>query len=149
MVLPILKIGNKILRQVSKNIELDNPELPNIIQNLKDTLKWTRTGVGLAAPQVGISYRIFIAMGRVRTPEVFINPIIYKQEGDEYGYFEGCLSIPGRGGEVYRKRMIYIQYYDENLKRRKKKINGYKARVILHEYDHLDGILFIDRVGKH
>ena len=113
-------------------------------------------GVGLAAPQINRAIRLFIIdstkmyddddKNNVGVCEVFINAKITSQQGDEWAYEEGCLSIPGIRDDVYRPERLTIEYYDRNFKKQKKEFDGLTARVIQHEYDHIEGILFIDHL---
>lgn len=147
MVRKILKIGNKLLREKCEEISLNDPKLKRIIRDLCDTLLDKEGGVGLAAPQIGEPYRVFVVYIRGRFG-IFINPEIYKQVGEEFYYLESCLSVPWwRAKKIKRKPTIGIKYYDGSLNLRRVKYTGIKARVILHEYDHLDGILYLDRRG--
>ncbi|BAM99475.1 peptide deformylase [Blattabacterium cuenoti] len=154
MVLPIIFYGNPILRKKCLNIDLSScdrkEEINQLIQNMFETIHKAK-GIGLAAPQVGKNIRLFI----VKTPylkgenirnykEVFINAKILKIHGKECKFNEGCLSIPGIMGYIKRKTHVKIEYYDQNWKKQKKTLTGICARVILHEYDHIEGKLFID-----
>ncbi|ACY40472.1 peptide deformylase [Blattabacterium sp. (Blattella germanica) str. Bge] len=148
MVLPIVIYGNPILRKKCLDIDLCSckKEINQLIKDMFETIHQAK-GIGLAAPQIGKNIRLFI----VETPyldgkykEVFINAKILKIHGKEYKFNEGCLSIPGIMGYVKRKSNVLIEYYDHNWKKQKKTLTGICARVILHEYDHLDGKLFID-----
>jgi peptide deformylase len=126
------------------------------------------SGVGLAAPQLGKSIRLFVvdgspfvedeedisedgpdpkAVGMENFKKVFINPVIEEEEGEEWGFFEGCLSIPKIREEVFRKEKIHISYYDEHWNFHEETYDGYAARIIQHEYDHVDGILFTDHLS--
>ncbi|WP_185876981.1 peptide deformylase [Blattabacterium cuenoti] len=156
MVLPIILYGNPILRKKCLDIDLFSykKEINQLIKDMFDTVNQSK-GIGLAAPQIGKNIRIFI----VKIPnlnkknsngnnnyyeEVFINSKILNTYGKEYKFNEGCLSIPGIMGDIKRRSNILIEYYDHNLKKKRKNITGLCARVILHEYDHLNGKLFID-----
>lgn len=155
MILPIYTYGNKVLREKAKEINSQYPEIHNIIKNMFDTL-YAADGVGLAAPQIGLSIRLFIVDATVMKNEhpeladfkkVFINAKILKEEGEEWYYNEGCLSLPGIREDVLRKKIITIQYLDENFNEHIDTFDGIKARIIQHEYDHIEGILFIDRLS--
>ncbi|WP_185856904.1 peptide deformylase [Blattabacterium cuenoti] len=155
MVLPIVFYGNPILRKKCLNIDFSScdrrEEINQLIQNMFETIHKEK-GIGLAAPQVGKNIRLFI----VKTPylngeninnnykEVFINAKVLKIHGKECKFNEGCLSIPGIMGYIKRKTHVTIEYYDQNWKKQKKTLTGICARVILHEYDHIEGKLFID-----
>lgn len=146
MILRVRKVGDNILREKSEEISLNDPKLFNYIKNMDDTLNST-SGIGIAAPQVGIPYRIFIVKYHSQK-FVYINPEIVEGMGTSINY-EGCLSVPNRGGSVNRYNIIRIRYYDKNLKLKRKKISGFKAIIIQHEYDHLNGILFTDRLKNN
>ncbi|WP_185863402.1 peptide deformylase [Blattabacterium cuenoti] len=151
MVLPIVLYGNPILRKKSLNVDFDSHEKKNkinqLIQDMFETIQKAK-GLGLAAPQIGKNIRLFI----VETPylkEVFINAKILNIHGKECKFNEGCLSIPGIMGDVTRKSNVRIEYYDQNWKKQKRTLTGICARVILHEYDHIEGKLFIDYFSTH
>ena len=155
MVLPIYVYGHPVLRKKAEDIDMDDEGLPALIENLFETM-YKSDGIGLAAPQVGISKRVFIVDGSVLgedEPElldykkVFINAYILERTGDIVPMTEGCLSIPNLREEVNRESTIRIEYYDENLEFHDETIQGYRARIIEHEYDHLDGIMFTDKVS--
>lgn len=149
MILEIIKIENPILRIKSQEISKDFPELKEILTNMKDTLE--QGGVGLAAPQIGLSIRIFIVdleCEGITLKQTFINPKIIEKKGLMLKDYEGCLSIPKINDLVPRPDMIRIKYLDENFDEHDEIYNGLEARVIQHEYDHLEGILFIDRLPK-
>lgn len=153
MIYPIVPYGDQVLRKKAIDIEKNNPELKNIITNMFETM-YNAHGVGLAAPQVGLSLRIFVIDGEPMDEielkgfkKVFINPIILKEEGEEWPFSEGCLSIPGIREDVYRNEKLLIHYFDENWKEYKETFSGLKARIIQHEYDHIEGILFTDKLS--
>ncbi len=155
MTYPIVVYGHPVLKKVSEDIDKDYPELSKFISDLFDTM-YHSEGVGLAAPQVGKSIRIFVIDGTPASedePEladfkkVFINAHITEKCGESVPMTEGCLSIPNLREEVNRESHIRITYYDENWEYYDEVYDGYKARIIQHEYDHLDGILFTDRVN--
>ena len=155
MTYPILVYGHAVLRKVAEEIDKDYPELNQIIDDLFETM-YKSDGLGLAAPQIGKSIRIFVIDGSPIAedePEladfkkVFINADITEKHGEFELINEGCLSIPNLREEVNRESHIRIKYYDENWEFHDEVYNGYKARVIQHEYDHLDGILFTDKVS--
>lgn len=152
MVLPIVAYGDPVLRKVGVEITKDYPDLQKLIDNMFETMEKSR-GVGLAAPQIGKSIRLFVIDStrmydegeeNEGLREVFINAKIIDESGDEWGYEEGCLSIPGIRDDVYREETILVQYYDRNFKFQEKEFDGLTARVIQHEYDHIEGKLFID-----
>jgi len=152
MILPIYIYGNSILRQKCKNIDKGFPNLNDLIKNMYETMS-NANGIGLAAPQIGVSINLFIIDLSALANEdeklknikkVFINPKILTEDGDDWEYDEGCLSIPGLNDLVSRKKNIEIEYLDQNFNLIQEKISGIEARVIQHEYDHLNGVLFID-----
>jgi peptide deformylase len=160
MVLPIVAYGNPVLRKMGRDITLDYPELNKLISDMWETLYNSR-GVGLAAPQVNRDIRLFL-IDSVQIIEnfeedekedfpgdegykgVFINARINELAGDEWPYNEGCLSIPKIREDILRKERVTLTFLDENFKEHTETFNGVTARVILHEYDHIDGKLFID-----
>ena len=152
MILPITLFGDPVLRKVAVNIDLKYKGLQELIENMFESM-YNADGVGLAAPQVGLSIRLFVVdlspLGKDEPSlmgfrKVFINARIIERSGDEELMEEGCLSIPGIHEEVYRKNYIRIQYLDPEGNAYDEVYTGYKARVLQHEYDHLDGIMFVD-----
>ncbi|HXS55537.1 MAG TPA: peptide deformylase [Hanamia sp.] len=160
MVLPIVAYGNPVLRKMGRNITPDYPELNKLIADMWETLYNSR-GVGLAAPQVNRDIRLFLIDSlqiienfeedeKEDFPEdagykgVFINAKINELAGEEWAYNEGCLSIPKIREDILRKESVTLTFLDENFIEHTKTFNGVTARVILHEYDHIDGKLFID-----
>lgn len=155
MTYPIVIYGHPILRKVAVNIDRDYPDLRQFISDMFETM-YNSEGLGLAAPQVGRSIRLFVIDGAPVAedePEladfkkVFINARITEKCGELKPMSEGCLSIPKLREEVNRESHIRIEYYDENWVFHNEVYDGYKARIIQHEYDHLDGILFTDKVN--
>lgn len=169
MILPIVAYGDPVLRKVGEDITKDYPGLQELIANMFDTMN-NALGVGLAAPQIGKAIRLFVVETKPFaesgddeddddefTPEerkqleqfrkVFINARILQEEGKEWAFNEGCLSIPKIREDVMRKPKIRIQYYDENFTFFDETYEGLIARVIQHEYDHIEGKLFTDRVS--
>jgi peptide deformylase len=155
MTYPILIYGHPVLRKVTENIDKDYPDLQQVIADLFETM-YKSEGVGIAAPQIGRSLRIFVIDGAPLADEVpalaefkkvFINAHITEKSGELQPMTEGCLSIPKLREEVNRESHIRIEYYDENWMFHDEVYEGYTARIIQHEYDHLDGILFTDRVS--
>lgn len=152
MILPIYAYGQPVLKQVAEDITKDYPALDTLIANMWETLK-KANGVGLAAPQIGLPIRLFI-VDTSETEEaqekgngikkVFINAEMIEESGKKWSYTEGCLSIPDITGDVFRLPNIEITYYDENFKFHSETFDGLNARVIQHEYDHIEGILFLD-----
>ena len=160
MILPIVAYGSHILRDVSSDIEPEYPNLALLISNMWETM-YNSKGVGLAAPQVNYSIRLFVIDSiqiienleedeKLNYPNdkgykgVFINARVLSTEGDEWSYNEGCLSIPKIREDIWRDEFVTIQYQDELFHKHTKTFNGITARVILHEYDHIEGKLFID-----
>ena len=142
MILPIVPYGNSMLRRKCDNIEKGYPNLSTIIDNMWITM-FASNGIGLAAPQVNLPIRLFI----IETlKKVFINPEIVDKSLDSSLMKEGCLSIPGIGENIERPNSITIKYYDEDFILHKDNFDGMDARVIQHEYDHIEGKLFIDYV---
>lgn len=164
MIYPIVAYGDPVLKKEAEEIEKDYPELDKLIGDMFETM-YAASGVGLAAPQIGKSIRLFIvdgspfaeddeegeedpkAEGMENFKKVFINPIIEEEHGEEWGFNEGCLSIPKIREEVFRKERVVISYYDENWELKEETYEGYAARIIQHEYDHVDGILFTDHLS--
>ena len=157
MILPIYIYGHPVLRKVTRDIDPNNyPNLKELIDNMFETM-YQAEGVGLAAPQVGLEDRVFVVdltpLADEEHPEfkdmkkVFINAHITERAGELTIIEEGCLSIPGVHEKVSREDEIRIKYLDENLQAHDEIFNGYLARVIQHEYDHLDGILFTDKIS--
>jgi peptide deformylase len=155
MIYPIVVYGHPILRKVAKEIDKDYPGLDQLISDLFETMYFSE-GLGLAAPQIGKSIRIFVIDGKPAAedePElaefkrVFINAHITEKSGEPVPMNEGCLSIPNIREEVIRQSQVRINYFDENWEYHDEVYQGYKARIIQHEYDHLDGILFTDKVN--
>jgi peptide deformylase len=155
MVYPILIYGHPVLRKVAEDIDKNYPDLDQLINDLFETL-YKAEGLGLAAPQIGKSIRIFVIDGKpigdddpdlAEFKKVFINAHVVERSGDLMPMTEGCLSIPNLREEVNREAHIRLTYYDENWQFNDEEYDGYKARIIQHEYDHLDGILFTDKVS--
>ncbi len=165
MILPIVAYGDPILKKEAVEIDQDYPELNKLIEDMFETM-YEASGVGLAAPQINRSIRLFVvdgspfaetddedeeedpkALGMEGFKRVFINPIIEEEAGEAWGFHEGCLSIPKIREEVYRKEKIRMTYYDENWQFHDEWFDGYKARIIQHEYDHIEGVLFTDHLS--
>ena len=155
MILPIYLYGQPVLRKETNDIPLDYPNLDGLLENMFETM-YRAEGVGLAAPQIGLSDRILVIdLSPLAEDEpsfegfkkVFINAHIIEMDGEEKTMDEGCLSIPNVHEKVPRMNRIRIQYLDENLTSHDEIYEGYKARVIQHEYDHLEGKLFIDHIS--
>jgi len=161
MVLPIVAYGDPVLKREAEEIDADYPGLNTLIKNMFETMEHAQ-GVGLAAPQIGLSIRLFIVDTTPFVDEddddpevedlkgfrkVFINPIILEEEGEKWNFNEGCLSIPGIREDVARQPKITIEYYDEHFNLKEEEYDGLRARVIQHEYDHIEGILFTDHLN--
>jgi peptide deformylase len=163
MILPIIAYGDPVLRKMGVDIDKEYPNLNELIENMKETMLNAR-GVGLAAPQIGKAIRLFIVDTSPfgddedlneneseylsNFKKVFINAKILKEEGDEWAFNEGCLSIPGITEDVFRHEKITVEYFDENFEKHTEVIDGMAARVIQHEYDHIEGVLFIDKIAS-
>jgi peptide deformylase len=162
MILPIVAYGNPVLRKMSHDIDEAYPNLDKLIEDMWETM-YASNGVGLAAPQVGRDIRVFVMDStqifanmdeQDREEEnypdapgikqVFINAHIVEEHGDDWAYNEGCLSIPKIREDIYRAEEVTLEYMDENFQQHTKTFNGITGRIILHEYDHIDGKLFID-----
>jgi peptide deformylase len=163
MILPIIGYGDPVLRKIGEEISPEYPNLKEVVANMYETM-YHACGVGLAAPQVGLPIRLFLVdtapfgedeeltaeeqtllKGFKRT---FINAKMLKEEGEEWGFNEGCLSIPEVREDVYRHETITLEYYDEDFNKKTEVFDGLIARVIQHEYDHIEGILFTDRISS-
>ncbi|MCK9422678.1 MAG: peptide deformylase [Bacteroidales bacterium] len=154
MILPVLAYGHPVLKKTAVDITPDYPDLNTFIADMWETM-YQADGVGLAAPQVNRSVRIIVIDASPfaeKYPEsagfkrVFINAKIYKEEGEEYSFNEGCLSFPGLREDILRKPVIYMKYMDENFMEHDERFEGVAARIVQHEYDHIEGIVFVDRL---
>jgi peptide deformylase len=143
----ILKLGSELLRQKAEAITEINGDIAKLAADMLDTMHEGK-GVGLAGPQVGLMKRIFVMHVEGDIPRVFINPSIIATSEEQTKYEEGCLSIPGVYTDVIRSKAIRVQAWNEKGRRFIMDAEGLLARVILHEYDHLEGILFIDRISE-
>ena len=162
MIFPIVAFGDPVLKTKTQEIPRDFPDLKKLVADMYDTMYYAH-GVGLAAPQIGKAIRLFVIdsapmeddedeKGNPITPKpglkrAFINPQIISEEGEEWGFNEGCLSIPGIRENVYRKPIITLRYQDEDFNTFEEKFDGMTARVIQHENDHLEGVLFTDHLS--
>ncbi len=163
MILPIIAYGDPVLRKLGKSIDKDYPALEPLLDNMFETMYGAK-GIGLAAPQIGLPIRIFIVDA---TPfkddeeleleernflstfkQVFINAKIIDETGDEWVFNEGCLSIPDVREDVFRNETVKIEYLDEKFEKHTKEFSGIAARIIQHEYDHIQGILFTDKLSS-
>ncbi len=162
MILPIVAYGSPVLRKVCDDITVDYPGLEKLIADMWETM-YNSNGVGLAAPQINVPIRLFVMDSeqiflnqeedeKDEYPDspgykgVFINAHIVKLNGEEWSYNEGCLSIPKIREDVYRTEEVTLEFEDENFQTHTRIFNGITARVILHEYDHIEGKLFIDHI---
>ncbi len=154
MIYPIVVYGDPVLRQKAKDIE-KGTDLTQLIADMYETME-AASGIGLAAPQIGKSIRLFVVDATSIEKEdeededmsdfkkAFINAEIIEEEGEEWDFEEGCLSIPNLRESVFRQETIRIRYYDEQWNLKEESYDGMKARIIQHEYDHIEGKLFID-----
>ena len=163
MKFPILAYGHPTLRKVAKDISPDYPGLQKLIDEMFEAM-YESSGVGLAAPQIGKSIRLFVIdaepfaeldeelsnadKAQLKGQRVFINAEILEESGKEWAFTEGCLSIPGINEDVMRQEKIKIKYLDREFNEHIEEIDGILARVIQHEYDHLEGILFTDHLSS-
>ena len=155
MILPIYLYGQPVLRKEAEDVPRDYPELKQLIDNMFETLVQAE-GCGLAAPQVGLGLRLFIVDGTelaedypecANFKKVFINPEMIERSEEKITYSEGCLSLPGISENVIRPQKIRIRYYDENWQEHEDELSGFDARIVQHEYDHLEGNVFTDRIS--
>lgn len=154
MLLPIYGYGHPVLKKVAEDIDAGYPELEKLIADMWETM-YQADGVGLAAPQIGRSIRLFV-IDTIQVMEedkkddgikqVFINARKLSEEGPVWNYEEGCLSIPDVRGDVERPPVLRLQYQDENFETHEKTFSGVNARVIQHEYDHIEGVLFVEKL---
>ncbi|WP_088324795.1 peptide deformylase [Polaribacter tangerinus] len=163
MILPIVAYGDPVLRKIASDITPSYPDLKSLITNMQETM-YNASGVGLAAPQIGKAIRLFVIDASPFAEDedlsekdrkalknfknVFINPKIINEEGEEWVFNEGCLSIPDVREDVFRKPKITIEYFDEEFKKHTQELDGLAARVFQHEYDHIEGILFTDKLSS-
>lgn len=163
MILPIIAYGDPVLRKKGETINEDYPELKTLVANMYETM-YHAYGVGLAAPQIGLPIRLFVIDASPFAEDesisideqeqlknfkkTFINAQILEESGDEWAFNEGCLSIPNVREDVFRKPKIKIQYQDEEFNTYVEEYDGLIARVIQHEYDHIEGILFTDKLSS-
>ena len=162
MILPIVDYGHPVLKRVADEITSDYPDLSELIENMWETM-YAAHGVGLAAPQIGLSIRLFVIDASPFVDEevmdqeemntlkdfkkVLINPIIEEEQGELWSFNEGCLSIPEVREDVSRKEEIVVSYVDQNFTPQQLKLRGLAARVVQHEYDHIQGVLFTDHLS--
>jgi len=155
MVYPIVIYGTPLLRKKSEDITPDYEGLEKLIEDMFETM-YSSDGIGLAAPQIGKNIRLFVIDANVMAeddPElkgfkrVFINAQIVEESGEEWPYNEGCLSLPTIREDVKRKAKIKIKYVNEKFEECEEELDGIKARIVQHEYDHLEGVLFVDHLS--
>lgn len=163
MILPVVAYGDPVLKKKGVDITKDYPNLDTLLENMFETM-YNASGVGLAAPQIGLAIRLFLVdtepfseyeefseEERKELKEfkrVFINAKIIQEDGEEWAFNEGCLSIPDVREDVYRQPKITIEYLDENFEKHTEVFDGIIARVIQHEYDHIEGVLFTDKLSS-
>lgn len=161
MIYPIVAYGDPVLRKVARDIEKGEIDVKKLAADMFETM-YAASGVGLAGPQVGLNLRIFVVDGTpmndnldegeeineslVGFKKVFINAEILEEDGEEWGFEEGCLSIPGIRGEVFRPDIIKIRYFDTDWNEHVVEYADMAGRIIQHEYDHIEGILFTDHL---
>lgn len=155
MIYPVVIYGSPVLREETKEISSDYPNLKKLIENMYETM-YNADGVGLAAPQIGLSIRLFVVDASPLEedyPEckgfkkAFINPVIVESSEEEVAFKEGCLSLPGVNESVKRPVSVRMKYLNENFEPCEETFEGFQARVVQHEYDHLEGHVFIDHVS--
>lgn len=165
MIFPIVAYGHPVLREVAKDISPDYPGLDKLIEDMWETM-YASNGVGLAAPQINKPIRLFVVdsaqifanmdeeeKGEEQYPDapgikqVFINAHIVEEAGEDWPYNEGCLSIPKIREDIYRAEEVTLEYMDEKFEKHTKTFDGVTGRIILHEYDHIEGKLFIDHIS--
>ena len=163
MILPFVAYGDPVLKKKAVEIDKDYPKLEALIANMYETM-YGASGVGLAAPQIGLAIRIFLVDASPFAEDedlsedekaqlkdfkkTFINPVTLEEEGDEWVFNEGCLSIPDVREDVFRQPKIKIQYQDEFFNTNVEEYDGLIARIIQHEYDHIEGVLFTDKLSS-
>lgn len=163
MILPIIAYGDPVLRKVGVEIDKDYPNLEELLINMRETMD-NAHGVGLAAPQIGKAIRLFLVDTSPFAEDedleeeeqqfladfdrVFINPKILDETGDEWAFNEGCLSIPEVREDVFRNDTVTIEYLDANFEKQTETLTGIAARVVQHEYDHIEGVLFTDKLSS-
>ena len=159
MILPVTAYGSPVLRKMGTEISKDYPNLEELIANMWETM-YNAMGVGIAAPQIGLPIRLFVIDASPFADDeelseadqktlkefkrTFINAKIIEETGEEWAFNEGCLSIPDVREDVFRKETITIEYFDENWKKQTETLTGLAARIVQHEYDHIEGVLFTD-----
>jgi peptide deformylase len=151
MIYPIVAYGDPVLRQKARDIKKDEFDLKQLAEDMFETM-YAAHGVGLACPQIGKALRMFVVDGEPMDESmadfkrVFVNPQILETKGEAWAFEEGCLSIPGIREEVDREPMIKLNYYDINFNQHQEVLDGLRARIVQHEYDHIEGVLFTDHL---
>lgn len=153
MIYPIVAYGDPILKKKAKSIEKGAIDVKKLSEDMFETM-YSASGVGLAAPQIGKSLRMFVVDGEPMGEDedhtykkVFINPEIIEESGEEWAFEEGCLSIPGIREDVFRNAKVKIRYFDENWVEHEEDLDEINARIVQHEFDHIEGILFTDHLS--
>jgi peptide deformylase len=150
MIYPIVMYGDPVLRQKASDIE-KGTDIKQLVEDMYETM-YNASGIGLAAPQIGKSMRIFVVDGTIIEDDpamtdfkkVFVNPVMLEEVGEPWEYEEGCLSIPNIREKILRKERVTVRYYDEEWNLKEESYDGIKARIIQHEYDHIEGKMFVD-----
>lgn len=152
MIYPVVAFGDPVLKKRAEEIA-KGTDLKDLVEDMYETM-YEASGVGLAAPQIGKSIRMFVVDAEPMDPEnlkgykkVFINPEILEEYDDDWGYEEGCLSIPGIRATIDRAEAIKVKYFDTDWNEHVEVLDGMKARVFLHEFDHIEGVLFVDYIS--
>lgn len=162
MILPIVAYGDPVLKKKATEITAEYPKLKELVENMHETM-YGAYGLGIAAPQIGLAIRLFIVDASPFAEDkeldqeereylnnfkhTFINPVILEETGEEWAFNEGCLSIPDVREDVFRKPNVKIEYYDLDFKKQTMELDGIAARIVQHEYDHIEGILFTDKLS--
>ncbi|MCU0352279.1 MAG: peptide deformylase [Cytophagales bacterium] len=154
MIYPIVAYGDPVLKKTAQPIE-KGTDLKKLVADMYETM-YNANGVGLAAPQIGMSIRLFVVDGSPMDEDdetlktfkkVFVNPTVMEETGDAWAFEEGCLSIPGIRADVNRPPKVTVRYFDEDWNEHTDTYDGLAARIIQHEYDHLEGVLFVDKIS--
>jgi len=155
MIYPIIAYGLPVLKKKARALEKDEIDVQKLKEDMYETMYYAQ-GVGLAAPQIGLDIRVFVIDASPMTEDepdavaikkIFINPEKIEEEGKEWSFEEGCLSIPGIREQINRQEKIRLKYFDENWEEHEEEFTGIIARIIQHEYDHLEGVLFTDKLS--
>jgi peptide deformylase len=154
MIYPIVLYGDPILKRRGEDVTPDSVDVKQLSEDMFETM-YQANGIGLAAPQIGLGIRMFVVdsspideeEGREGFKRVFINPEVIESSGDTWNFEEGCLSIPGVRADVQRPPVVTIRYQDEHWQEHEETLDGMAARIVLHEYDHVEGVLFTDHIN--